>query len=539
MIDRRCTASGSADHPPGLHWLERDGELKAVYVDRGGREVDVAWAPQPGSQELFLTSPVMETLYEGTRGPGKTDALLMDFAQHCGPDKRTEYQKKAGVPQTSGFGAEWRGILFRQTYPQLSDVIVKTRKWFSLMFPDARFNESRTEWEWPTGEKLLLRHGLREADYWSYHGHSYPWLAFEELTTWPDPAFYRKMMSCCRSTMVGVPKKIRATTNPYGPGHNWVKLRFRLPIPQSRLVGDMIETRGEPDRIAIHGHLDENKILLHADPDYKDRIRAAAKNKYELKAWLDGSWDIVAGGMFDDLWDPKVHVLKPFDIPKSWRVDRSFDWGSSKPFSVGWWAESDGSDVQLANGKWASTVRGDLFRIQEWYGCSVDNAGVIEPNVGLKMLARDVAKGIVERERRWGWDVQPGPADSSIWTEEHGTSIAKEMQKQVRLDDGTVAPGVWWTRADKRPGSRKLGWEAIRQMMADATVRGPRESAGLYVFDVCQGWLRTVPVLPRALDKDPDDVDTDAEDHTADETRYRVRGGVKGGKVGRVVGMPS
>lgn len=37
--------------------------------------------PQPGSQEAFLQCPIFEVLYHGNRGPGKTDALIMDYAQ--------------------------------------------------------------------------------------------------------------------------------------------------------------------------------------------------------------------------------------------------------------------------------------------------------------------------------------------------------------------------------------------------------------------------------------------------------------------------
>ena len=86
----------------------------------------IAWQPHPGSQTLFLACPVTECLYEGTRGPGKTDALLVDFAQHVG----------------QGFGASWRGILFRQSYPQLADVVSKSKRIFRQVFPDARFNLS-------------------------------------------------------------------------------------------------------------------------------------------------------------------------------------------------------------------------------------------------------------------------------------------------------------------------------------------------------------------------------------------------------------
>ena len=40
----------------------------------------VIWQPLPGSQTRFLTCPVFEALLEGTRGGGKTDALLMSFS---------------------------------------------------------------------------------------------------------------------------------------------------------------------------------------------------------------------------------------------------------------------------------------------------------------------------------------------------------------------------------------------------------------------------------------------------------------------------
>lgn len=470
------------------------------------RPLKPIWAPQPGSQEAFLTCDLFEVLYEGTRGPGKTDALLMDFAQFVG----------------TGLGAAWKGILFRQTYPQLSDVISKTKKWFPQIWPSASYNEAQHFWRWPSGEQLLLRQFQREDDYWNYHGHEYPWIGWEELCNWASPAGFLLMMSTCRSSTPNVPKRVRATTNPYGPGHNWVKHRYRLPAWRSVPIMDSRDAEGrlEPPRVAIHGSIHENKILLEADPDYIDRIAASARNEAERKAWLEGSWDIVAGGMFDDVWDPAIHVVEPFRIPDSWRIDRSFDWGSSKPFSVGWWAESDGSDVQMPDGTWRSTVRGDLFRIAEWYGWNG------KPNEGLRLLATDIAKGILEREARWNLlgRVRAGPADTSIFAAENGNCIATDMERKVRLDDGRVLKGVQWVRADKRPGSRKTGWEQMRRALVNAKrpKTGPREQPGLFVFSTCDQFLRTVPVLPRD-DKDQDDIDTDAEDHIADEVRYRVR----------------
>jgi len=493
------------------------------YVD--GKLVN--WCPQPGSQEEFMSCPLPECLYHGTRGPGKTDALLMSFAQYTG----------------RGWGAAWRGILFRQTYPQLADVVAKSERWFRLIFPSAMFNRQRMAWEWPGGEVLFFRHMKQHEDYWKYHGHEYPWIGWEELTNWADDGCYKMMFSCNRSSSLPAeaPRMVRSTTNPYGVGHNWVKERFRLfgAWWSTIVIADSKNTKGElePVRVAIHGHIDENKILLDSDPNYKANIGAAAQNSAMADAWLQGSWNLIAGGMFSDVWSHAHNGLPRFEVPATWRIDRSFDWGSSHPFSVGWWAQSDGSDLIMSDGRCYSTVRGDLIRVKEWYGWTG------RPNEGVRMLASEIAEGIVDREIRWGWRdtvtcrVNPGVADSAIFKVENGNCIATDFQQPVRIG-GRVYSGVSWIPSDKSPGSRKNGWELMRKMLkaAQPKLGTPRERPGLFVVvEECPQWMRTVLSLPRD-ERDMDDVDTAAEDHAGDETRYRVRATGMGVRPGKVVG---
>ncbi len=329
------------------------------------------------------------------------------------------------------------------------------------------------------------------------------------------------MMSCCRSTMPGMPRCYRATTNPYGPGHNWVKSRWRLPQSRGRIIRDSYrDGELEPPRLAVHGSIYENRILLHADPDYIQKIRAAARNQSELKAWLNGDWNIVAGGMFDDLWRGEVHVVPSFPlkmVPRGWYLDRAHDWGSSAPFAVLWFAESNGEPFTY-NGRTYGSVRGDLFVIAEWYGWNGNR------NEGVRMLAKDVGAGTKDRERDWEIDhrVKPGPADASIFDTENGNNIAKDMEKA----------GCKWNPADKSAGSRKQGWEMTRKMFKGALPPpggGKRELPGLFVFDTCLQTIETLPSLPRD-DKDLDDVNTEAEDHIADALRYRVRKKLRGVK---------
>ena len=489
-----------------------------------------------GSQEAFLSSsPIFEVLFEGTRGGGKTDCLLMSFCMHVG----------------KGYGAGWKGILFRQTYKQLTDVISKTKKWIPQIWPEAKFNHSEHTWTWPSGEQLLLRQFQKQDDYWNYHGHEYPWIGWEELCNWATDAGYKKMFSCCRSSTKGMPRMIRATTNPSGPGHNWVKHRFKPATHSMQVRKDLVDEDGmlEPPRLSIKSHIDENKALLENDPDYKQRIAASAENEAQKKAWLHGDWDIISGGMFDDVWSPRYNIVTPFDIPERWRITRSFDWGASRPFSVGWWAVSNGEDVQLRDGTWRSTLKGDVFRVKEWYGSTG------KPNEGLNMLASEIAEGIVRRELEWGWRnsgenwcrVKSGVADSQIFAAENGNCIAVDMKTKVRLDDGFKYPGIQWMPADKRPGSRATGWTQMRQRLKNAhpslkkDLDGnvlavfPREKAGMFIFSECTQFIETVPVLPRD-EKNMDDVNTDAEDHIADESRYLIRSLAQIGSSGTTTG---
>jgi hypothetical protein len=78
--------------------------------------------------------------------------------------------------------------------------------------------------------------------------------------------------------------------------------------------------------------------------------------------------------------------------------------------------------------------------------------------------------------------------------------------------------GVRWTLSDKSPGSRINGLELVRERLKAAKLG---EGPGLWIMENCRAVISTLPVLPRDPDN-PDDVDTEAEDHIYDEVRYRV-----------------
>ena len=348
-------------------------------------------------------------------------------------------------------------------------------------------------------------------------------IGWNELGKYPDPELFDAMMSCNRSSFIPqyeqkeIPLEIIATANPYGVGHNWIKKRFINVTRPGEILHRSVKVfnpRNQKEEVFtrtqchIFGSYKENIFL---SPSYIVELESI-EDPNKRKAWLKGSWDVTSGGMFDDIWERNIHVVEKFPIPKTWKIDRSFDWGASKPFSVGWWAESDGSDLTLPGGKTISTIKGDLYRIGEWYGTSG------KTNQGVNMLAPDIAKGIIARERLLGIEnrVQPGPADNSVFDSYNGNNIASEMESPIIMD-GIVVPGVSWSRSDKKAGSRKVGWQKIRQYLSDAkpgklklndgtVIYTPRNGPGLFIFSDCKHFIDLVPTLPRD-EKDPDDVD--------------------------------
>lgn len=512
----------------------------------------------PGSQTLAMSCPAQIILFHGSRGPGKTDAQLMRFRRWVG----------------QGFGRHWRGVIFDRQYKNLDDLVSKSMRWFPEFKDGARFLSSKSDykWVWPTGEELMFRAVTRDNDYWSYHGQEFPFIGWNELTKYPTDSLFDAMMSCNRSSYraidfpqtidgdhldktgeirfvtedhmyatdhVGpeIPLEVFATCNPYGAGHNWVKKRFINAAPMGRILRKSInvfnpQTQEREDFVTTQTHIFGSYMEnIYLSPKYVAELTSMS-DLNKRKAWLGGSWDVVSGGMFDDVWDSNTHSIEPFNVPFSWRIDRSFDWGSTKPFSVGWWAESDGTDVMLANGQVRSTVRGDLFRIAEWYGTTG------KTNQGLQYLASQVAKGIVERELAWGLygRVNAGPADGSIFDVENGNSIAEDMKKPIRIG-ARVYNGVLWGRADKSPGSRIHGWEKVRTYMSNAIPpkQGVREKPGMFVFNTCTHTLDLLPILPRD-EVNTDDVDTDAEDHIGDEVRYKILDVGTGAIIGKTKG---
>lgn len=452
----------------------------------------MVWEPQKGPQtSALLADWCPEIFYGGERGGGKSDFQL-------------GYQEDAALR----YDGKSRGIVFRKTYPEIEELQARAMQIYPLSGgiyktqPSAQYPYSNC-WYWRNGATIKMRFIESEQDYGKYHGHQYTHISFDEVTEYASPIGLLKMLSTLRSSH-GVPCTMRATGNPGGVGHGWVKRRY---IDPSAPYTPFIDEDTGLVRMFIPSRTADNAILLDNDPAYRNRIKAATQGNEALRrAWLDGDWDIVAGAFFD-CWDRNRHVIRPFTIPSHWLRFRSGDWGSARPFSFGWWAivseETKINDSLIL-------PRGAMVRYREWYGIKTDDSGQILHNTGIKETAENVGIGIAEREKNDGKIVY-GVLDPAAFSQDGGPSIAE------RIYSGSQKR-VMFRRADNARVSGKGalgGWDQMRNRLI-----GEAENRPMVVcFDTCTDSIRTIPLLQHDSDR-VEDVDTDMEDHAGDDWRY-------------------
>jgi hypothetical protein len=467
-------------------------------------KVTVVWEPQP-RQALLISCPVFETLFGGARGGGKSDGVLGEFAAHA-----------------DQYGVNAIGLCVRRERTQLQELIERSRIIYTAI--GAKFNEVDKMWRFPNGARLRFAYLENDNDALSYQGHSYTRVYVEEMGTFPNPDPIFKLMATL-SRNPDVPSRFIATANPGGPGHLWIKQRYIDPAPLGMKVlpteftnpftGEVIKK----ERVFIPSRVTDNKFTNTAT--YIGNLYMSGSAEL-VKAWLLGDWNVMLGAFFPE-FSMEKHVLKTFPVPKNWTRFMSFDWGSARPFSVGWWtvvpdAVDFGHDTRpraWLDDKVLNLPKGAIIRYKEWYGAKKDNNGLTVPNVGLKLTAEEIAEGIYLRERdeprneRNRAKIVYRTADPSTFKEDGGPSHAERM--------GAYPYYIQLQRADNSRVAKNGamgGWDALRQRL-----KGEDGKPMIYFMDCCVDAIRTLPALQHA-DLKPEDVDTTGEDHAPDEIRY-------------------
>lgn len=441
-------------------------------------DIDVRLHPKQGE---ILRSPATEILYGGAAGGGKSHvirilAILWAWA----------------FPGLQVY-------LFRRISDDLTKNHMEGPKGFrSLLAPwvekglvEIVETEIRLKFN---GSKIFLCHCHEEKDRFKYQGAEIHVLLIDELTHFSE-VIYRFLRSRVRMVGMTLPAAIKGrfpriicSSNPGNVGHQWVKRTF-IDNAKPFELRTMDAEEGGMLRQFIPARLDDNPSMASDDPGYADKLRGLGSAAL-VKAMMDGDWEAIEGAYFD-CWESAKHVLKPFAIPEHWTRFRSFDWGSAKPFSVGWWAIAS-EEFTTAEG--VTLPKGCMVRYREWYGAKSEN-------VGLKLRVEEVAQGILIRQEQ-GEQFAYSVADPAIFKEDGGPSIAESMSRA----------GISFRRADN---TRVAGWQQVRNRLVGDDDGNPM----IVCFDTCTDSKRTIPALMHDEAK-VEDVDTDLEDHAADDWRY-------------------
>ncbi len=441
------------------------------------KNVNIIWRPQP-KQALMMSRPEYEALYGGAAGGGKSDYLLV------------EALRQVNIKN-------YRGIIFRKTYPELQDLIDRSDELYRAAYPSAKYNDSKHRWSFPSGAKIAFGAMQYTRDRKKYQGKHFDFIGFDELTHFTYDE-YSYMYSRNRPSGPGTRVYMRATANPGGVGHGWVKQYFvKASKPGTPITTEVeiLSPKGEKikkrrTKIFIPSSVFDNKILLDQNPNYLASL--ALLPKQDRDALLYGDWDSFEGQVFTEFIDDpdgylsqrNTHVIEPFRIPDDWLIYRGFDFGYAKPFSVGWHAVDH---------------EGCIYRIKELYGCTGT------PNTGVKIEPSEIARQIHEVE-----DADPnlrgrkiiGIADPSIFDESRGESVAAIMERCR----------IYWSPGDNTRIAGKMQYHY--RLAFDANGR-----AMFYVFNTCKDFIRTIPSLTYD-EKRVEDIDTTQEDHIYDECRY-------------------
>lgn len=462
----------------GAHLEARRAFLEA---SSGAGWAPVAWRSHWPTREgvapqaRFIVLRSREGLTGGAKGGGKSDGLVvagLPFAEHPG----------------------FQGMLIRPSVDELAGLIRRSAEIIPEAFPGAEWSKGERAWRWPQGGELKFRHcDPRRDDAKRLAGAPVTFLGIDELT-FQTQASYDLLLSCVRSSHAGLPAFVRATCNPGGVGHHWVRARF---VDGANADGWTTDAVTGERRAFVRSWLADNPSLLN-DAGYRAALEGLADEALR-KAFLEGDWDAFSGSVFRLV--PGKHVLswQQFKarwghdrIPPHWTRFRLLDWGYAKPYAVLWIAlDPDGNAI--------------VYR--ELYGAAKDGAGRTIPDMGARHEVGMVAEKIARIEREAGETVSAGWAGPDLF------AVARRDYGESRpLSEEFAAQGVHFLAWDAAPGSRKTAKQHLHQRL-----KGDRPAI-VWIAEEAPESIRTLPLLERDP-HNPEDVDTAGEDHLYDATK--------------------
>lgn len=215
----------------------------------------------------------------------------------------------------------YNAIIFRRTYSDLSlpeGLIPRSHEW--LTHTPAQYKQDLHQWKFPSGSTLTFGYLESESHIYRYKSSSFSFIGFEELTEFPIERFYTYLFSRMRkSTDSKIPLRMRATTNPDGPGSEWVYERFKPDDPQPLENG----RRFLSSKLYDNPHIDQESYIANleeTDPVTRMQLQEGvwrvkkSGNKFKQE-WFDRCYineeEVPEDGITVRYWDLAATELKP------------------------------------------------------------------------------------------------------------------------------------------------------------------------------------------------------------------------------------
>lgn len=460
--------------------------------------ISLPYQPQD-KQKLLHATRAKQIFYGGAAGGGKSHSIRWDAIGFC--------------LENPGLDA----YLFRRTLGELEDNHIRKMQ---AEIPSilGKYNETRKRFEFYNGAGLNFCYCEKEADVLRYQGAEIHWLGVDEAAHLTEYQLTYLRSRVRLGSWKPNPKhaallpRIVYGSNPGGPGHQFLKSTFIDPSPPQTYFFDssMADLKNPDDKgwlsIFIPARMTDN---LYLDKSYAGQFRALSPEL--ARALTEGDWDAVVGAALHNL-SRERHQLRAFNPPRHWTRFMSIDWGTARPFSVGWYCVSDGASLAGRDG-WPerNLPAGAVVRYAEWYGSDG------RPNHGSRLSADQVALGILKREKeRNESDIAYRIGDHQMWASHDGPSPRERMF--------TATEGRVNLRQSKK--DRKVNYAEIIARLAgnyDFTKTGEEFTDPMFFVTAnCTAFWRSCP--PLILDEnDPDKgPGTDQEDHVYDEVSYAL-----------------
>ena len=292
--------------------------------------------PQPGPQEMFLSSSADIAIAGGAAGFGKTFGLLLMPIRHIKNPNFGCVTFRRETPQLTAEGGIWDTSL--KIYPKLK----------------ARPKQNPSlQWTFPSGAKHTMSHLQLERTVSNWDSAQIALLQYDELQQFFGSQFFY-MLSRNRS-LCGVTPYVRAGCNPDPDSFLrdflswWIdqetgypiyersgKIRFMVRIDNTIYWADSKKeltkkygSNVSPKSVTfIPGNVTDNQILMSLDPGYIANLKALPE--YEKLRLLGGNWFArpSAGDLFKRHY---FHIIEKEEIPEQELFIRYWDRAATVP----------------------------------------------------------------------------------------------------------------------------------------------------------------------------------------------------------------